>query len=317
MRIVVAFMDACALVGAAFCVYALWAYRGRYLPRFLEDEPEPEGPLVPLTVIVPARNEEPRVEEALRSLLTQRYPGLQVVAVDDRSTDRTGEILDRLQAEEPRLRVVHVDTLPAGWLGKPHALHMGLREAKGEWVLLTDGDVVFAPDALGRAVGHAERVGADHLAVFPHLELRTVGERAVVAVFGLLFGVRQGLGGVPDPRARGHIGIGAFNLVRRRVLEAIGGFEGLRLAVADDLELGQRIKEAGFRQTFLFSRRCVRLRWQEGVGGFVEGLTKNAFAAAGFSVPRTVLLALGVWAANSIAPLAVLSPTPWARWCAV
>ncbi len=316
MRALGGLLDLCALVGALFWAYAVRAYRGAYRPRFLEDAPVPEGPLPPLRVVVPARNEEGRIAEAVRSLLSQRYPALRVVAVDDRSTDCTGEILDRIQKEDPRLAVVHVGELPPGWLGKPHALHVGVQGATEAWVLFTDGDVVFGPEALARAVGYAERQALDHLAVFPHLELRGIGERAVVAVFGILFGVRQELGGVTDPRSRGHIGIGAFNLVRRTALEAIGGLEGLRLAVADDVELGRLVKAAGLRQGFLFSRGTVRVRWQEGVRGFVEGLEKNAFASAGFRTTRALVLAAGLLAAHTLAPLAVLSPRPFARACA-
>ncbi|MDR7414947.1 MAG: glycosyltransferase family 2 protein [Armatimonadota bacterium] len=316
MRALGRLLDLCAPTGALFWAYAVWAYRGTYRPRFLEDVPIPEGPLPPLRVVVPARNEEARVARTIRSLLAQRYPDLRVVAVDDRSTDRTAQILERLRPEDPRLEVVPITGLPPGWLGKPHALHAGVQGATEAWVLFTDGDVVFGPDVLARAVGAAEREGLDHLAVFPHLELRGIGERAVVAVFGLLFGVRQELGGVADPRSRGHVGIGAFNLVRRTALEAIGGVERLRLSVVDDVELGRLIKAAGLRQGFLFSRGSVRVRWQEGVWGFVEGLEKNAFAAAHFRAGRALLLALGLVAAHSMAPLAIFSPRSLARACA-
>jgi hypothetical protein len=317
MTVWVWLLDGSAAAGVAFCLYSLWALRGAYSPRFLEDVQPDDTPLPPLTVVVPACNEENRIEKAIRSLLTQSYSSLQVIAVDDRSTDQTGKILTEIAQEDRRLEVIHIQSLPHGWLGKPHALQAGLQSASGEWVLFTDGDVIFEPDVLHRAMLHVYRLGADHLVVFPRPEMERLGERVVTSVFGLLFAIRQKLGGVEDPRSKGHVGAGAFNLFRRRALDCIGGLEPLRLKIVEDVELGRRIKQHGFRQTFLYSHTLLHLRWQVGVVGFIEGLTKNAFAANQFSVGLTLIQISAVILTNVLAPLSILSPTGWAKLCAV
>jgi cellulose synthase/poly-beta-1,6-N-acetylglucosamine synthase-like glycosyltransferase len=124
--------------------------------------PAPADGLPTVTAVVPCRNEAAAVERAMRSVLAQDLPGLRVVAVDDRSGDGTGEILDRLAAADARLEVLHVRALPDGWLGKNHACHAGAARAAGEWILFTDGDVVLAPDALSRALAAARAHGLGH-----------------------------------------------------------------------------------------------------------------------------------------------------------
>ena len=131
-----------------------------------------------LSIVVPACNEEDTIERGMNSLLALDYPHLEIIAVNDRSTDRTGAILDRLALSDPRLRVLHVETLPAGWLGKNHAMHSGSQAAKGKWLLFTDADVVFAPDALRRTVAFAERECLDHLVLSPRCETHGFWERA-------------------------------------------------------------------------------------------------------------------------------------------
>src|SRR5690606_31145145 len=143
------------------------------------------------------------------------YPDFEIVAVDDRSTDATGAILDRLAAEDPRLRVVHIAELPPGWLGKNHALWLGARESTGQWLLFTDADVVLEPTALGRAVEFARTRGLDHLTVAPQLVLPSLAVQAFVGTFLTLFSLFARPWRCRDPRSRAHLGIGAFNLLRR------------------------------------------------------------------------------------------------------
>lgn len=308
-----ALLQVSALAGAGFIVYALWSLRGAYVPRFLEDLPSGDIPLPTLSVIVPARNEQEGVEKTVHSLLAQDYPGIQVIAVNDRSTDLTGDILEAVRRKDPRLETVHLTTLPAAWLGKPHALKSGLDRARGDWVLFTDGDVIFEPGTLRKAVARAMGVGADHFIVFPRLDLRGGGEHAVASAFSLLFAVHQRLGRVANPASTAHIGVGAFNLIRRNALEASGGMEPLRMAVTEDVEIGRRMKAGGFRQSFIYSRGGIRLRWQSGLWGMIEGLTKNAFAASRFRVGWTLVQAGGVVVTNGVAPMAVFSDAGWAR----
>ena len=124
----------------AWCSMAAILWHASRITRRLSDGQPDDGLALPaLSIVVPALNEEAVIEPAMRSLLALDYPNLEVVAVDDRSTDRTGEILDRLAAENPRLHVRHVKDIPAGWLGKNHALHSGSEIVRGEWILFTDG----------------------------------------------------------------------------------------------------------------------------------------------------------------------------------
>lgn len=260
-----------------------------------------------VSVVVPARDEAERVEEALRSLADLDYPALEVIAVDDRSTDATGTIIDRVAAGEPRVRSLHIAELPEGWLGKCHAMRAGAMLAEGELLLFTDGDVVFAPDTLRLAVRYFIARKLDHLALLPGLVPGGYWEDAAKSYFAMLFivGVKAWAAGSASKDA--YVGIGAFNLLRRAAYEAIGGHETLRLEVADDLMLGKRVKRAGFRQKALIASDHLRLRWQEGVGGFIRGLEKNGFAALGYSLPFLLLVTAFVFLFYAVPYLGVLS----------
>jgi cellulose synthase/poly-beta-1,6-N-acetylglucosamine synthase-like glycosyltransferase len=170
-----------------------------------------------VSVVVAARDEREAVESALRSLLEQDYPGrLEVIAVDDRSTDGTGDVMTGLAARMPgRLRHLRVDRLPEGWLGKNHALWLGAGEAEGGWLLFTDADVRFETDCVRLAVRHALDEGFDHLALAPELVSRGTVLKSFVAAFSLVFEVTQRPWRVSDPEAKESVGVGAFNLVRR------------------------------------------------------------------------------------------------------
>jgi cellulose synthase/poly-beta-1,6-N-acetylglucosamine synthase-like glycosyltransferase len=168
----------------------------------------------PVSIVVAARDEARAIERAMRSLLALDYPGLELVAVDDRSADPTGAILDRLAAANARLKVLHVRELPAGWLGKNHALALGARDATGEILLFTDADVEFAPYSLREAVAVLEDERLDHLALAPRLRLPGAWLAACVAYFGRQFYVFLRPWRARDPRSGAHIGVGAFNLVR-------------------------------------------------------------------------------------------------------
>jgi hypothetical protein len=268
--------------------------------------PAPDFPLPSLTIVVPARNEEAEIEAALRSLLQLNYPHYQIVAVNDRSTDQTGAIMERLAAEPAsagRLRVIHIDHLPSGWLGKVHAMWLGsLRDATqknatqqnaaqgdgqqtaSEWLLFTDADCVFHPECLRRAVHYATRTATDHLVLFPTAHMKTLGERMMISFPQTMSSFAMRPWKVRDPKARDHIGVGAFNLIHRSAYEAIGTYESLRLEVVDDIKLGESVKKAGLRQDVVFGPELVSLRWAVGAAGVVANLEKNLFAFLRFRV---------------------------------
>lgn len=266
---------AAAWLGAGF-LYYMGTRRIRGLGSVV---PLEDAQLPTLSIVVAARNEAARIEGATRSLLAQDYPELQVVAVDDRSEDATGAILGRIAAADPRLTVVHVTKLPEGWLGKCHALSVGEAAAAGAWILFTDGDVTIEPDAVRRAVSLAIREGADHVAVAADLEVGGLGEAIFLAFFVYAFNVSQRPWDARDPRSGAHIGIGAFNLVRREAYERAGGHRRIRMELLDDMAVGLIVKQSGGVSMFAGHDGLVRARWQEGLGGLILGVEKNAFAA--------------------------------------
>ncbi len=267
-----------------------WALRERATLRRLADAEVLAEGLPPLSIVVAARQEASTPEaaatlrEAIRSLVLQQYPQLEVIAVDDRSTDATGEVLRQLAAEHPRLKLLRLESLPSGWLGKPHALYQGARLARGEWLLFTDADVHLAPDAAARAVSYAVARGLGHVTVGPVLEARGLGLQSMLAFFSLLFAqlfppslVRAG---------RVAVGVGAFNLVRADLYWRAGSHAAIRLRVDDDIQLGRLLRRAGARQELLVSSGLVRVPWYPSLPAAIRGFEKNAYAGAGYNFSR-------------------------------
>ncbi len=276
----------------------------------------PDAGLPSLTIVVPARNEEAELEPALRSLLRLDYPAYEVIAVNDRSTDATGKIMERIALGDEaagKLRVVHVRELPAGWLGKTHAMWLGARQANSDWILFTDADCIFHPESLQRAIHYATTSGADHLVVFPTAFMKTWGERMMISFPHVMASLVFRPWKVKDGSARDSIGVGAFNLIRRTAYQAMGTYEKLRMAVVDDLKFGEAVKRAGLRQDVVSGPGLVSLRWSVGAMGVVRNLEKNLFAFFQFrlSIVLGACLALAflcVW------PFVALIAAPgWAR----
>jgi glycosyltransferase involved in cell wall biosynthesis len=294
-----------------------WVLRGvGALPNLARESADPPaGGWPKLSVVVACRNEEAHVRAALASLLAQDYPALEIVAIDDRSEDRTGAVLDGLAAGDPRLRVLHVTSLPAGWLGKTHALQRGAEQAAGDFLLFTDADVVFAPDALRRAVAWAVRDGLGHAVALPQFVAPGFAERSFVSLFGmlLLIDLRVDEIGRRDG-GRGHIGVGAFNLVRRDAYDAVGGHTRLRMEVVDDIKLGLILRRAGVAQGAADSGGTVRVRWQSGFFASMTGLVKNFFAGCDY-LWRNVFRSAVLLPFATVFPLVCLfaAPTPLAR----
>jgi hypothetical protein len=302
------------ILAAVWLSRVLDAGRGMFkIPDLARPEwdrrPGEQGSPPRVSIIVPACDEESTVGQALRSLLSLDYPQCEVIAVNDRSRDRTGQIMDAIAAQHlsraPALKVLHIEELPAGWLGKTHAAHKAAALATGDWLLFTDADVEFRPDALRRALAYAESENADHVVIFPTVDMRTPGERMMMAFFMLQFAFGHRPWKVADPRAADHIGIGAFNLIRRTAYDAIGGHQSLRLEVIDDMKLGKLVKDHGFAQRNAFGTGFISLRWARGALGVVRNLTKNMFSLMHFHWPRALGAAL-LLGAISIGPYAGL-----------
>lgn len=266
-----------------------------------------------VSIVFAARNEGRTVAAAVRSMLALDYPELEVIAVDDRSEDDTDAALDALAAADPRLRVDHVRELPAGWLGKNHALHHGASRATGEWILFTDADVHFVPAALRRAIAHAEAARLDHLAAVPRLHGSGHALGVCVGAFSLIFAMFLRPWKVPDPRSPAHAGVGAFNLVRASTYRRLGGHEPLRLRPDDDVKLGKLMKRRGGRSEFALGAGAISVAWYATVGELVRGLTKNSYAG----VDYRAWMILGGVAAHALFflwPVAALALTSGATW---
>ena len=276
----------------------------------------PKGPASRVTVIVPARNEEECIEQCLSSLLEQDYADYEIIAVNDRSTDKTGEVMDRLaEAESGKqcLRILHVAELPPRWLGKTHAMWTAASQATGDWILFTDGDIVFREDTLRRSVTYAQASGADHLVLYPTMIMKTFGERMMISFFQIMFVFANRAWKVADPKAHDFIGVGAFNMVRRSTYESIGSYEALRLTVIDDMFLGRLVKAKGFAQRNVFGRDLISLRWAKGAMGVVGNLNKNFFALMRFNWAISLLAAV-LLAVVNIGPFAgLLAATGWSK----
>jgi len=325
--------------------------------RTLADISQPEWDRVPdvtrnrVAIVVPARNEEAAIKQALQQLLALDYSNYQVIAVDDRSTDRTGEIMDEVaSASLDKLKVIHVRELPSGWMGKAHAMWAAANYASGgtgsdaphvsssfakvenhrlphvspslpdvgsrskpDWLLFTDADVMFRKDALRRAIAYAEVERADHLVVFPRIIMKRSSEKMMIAFFQLLFVFGHRPWKVADPKAKDHMGVGAFNLVRRSAYEAVGTYEALRFEVVDDMKIGKVIKNAGFRQRVAFGDDLIEIRWARGARGVVNNLTKNFFAVMSFQTWRALLACFGMIFLNILPFFSVLTAPGWSR----
>jgi GT2 family glycosyltransferase len=278
----------------------------------LPDLSSSEGPDV--TVVVPACNEEGSIEATLRSLLASTGVRLQIIAVNDRSTDRTGERMDSVAAgfaDGPHtLDVIHNYELPARWLGKTHALALAAERALAPWLLFTDGDVVFEPRAIALSLGYAQSEKADHVVLGLTLEFKGIAEAAVFAAFQALSAWNIHLWKVADPKAWDFFGAGGFNLIRREVYEQLGGFEALRMEVVEDLRLGWKIKRAGFAQRFVVGPGLARIHWIQSALGIVGLLEKNGFAGLRYRVGMALLALLGL-TVQIVVPLAAIAMGGW------
>lgn len=301
-----------SITALAILVTAVIFIRGaRSIPK-LEDGPaQTTGPLV--SVIFAAKDEGPNIEQALGSMLAQSYAQLEFIAVNDRSTDDTGAVLGRMATLDRRIRVVHVKDLPAGWLGKNHALHVGAGMANGEYLLFTDADIVFDRDAIARAVPVMEN-GVDHLTLGPELVSPSPLLELAVTYFTLGFFLLFRPWKVSDWNRPEHVGIGAFNLVRTSLYRGFGGHTRIALRPDDDIKLGRLVKLNRGRQVIMNGIGVIRVRWYSSVAELANGLRKNTFAGMRYSVWMAVGAVAMQLVVNIWPFIAVFTTTGLLRW---
>ena len=255
-----------------------------------------------VSILFSALDEAEKLPAALASFLAQDYPDYEVIAVNDRSEDATGSILDTAARDTSRLKVVHVTSLPAGWLGKPHGLQQAFEHSNGEWLVFTDADVRFEPEVLRSTIALAEERHWDHLTLLCHAEMFTPGEKIAMTFFAMSLMLSLRPWRASDSRSSAYVGIGAFQLIRRSAYEKMGTHRRLAMEVVDDVKLGKLVKAAGLRSGVATAGRTVSVHWHSGLGNIIRGTTKNFYATTGFRL----------WvAAGQIAGTLLMFLLPW------
>jgi glycosyltransferase involved in cell wall biosynthesis len=276
---------ACAgvlLVFVAFAASMLANQRWAQTLPFLDPLASADVAAAPrVSIVVAARDEAEGIEASVRGFLAQRGVPIEVVVASDRSADGTVAIVERLAAEDPRVRLVEITTLPERWLGKTHALHLGAEAATGDWLLFTDADCHLSPDVIARALRVASRDQVDHVALTPSPIEATIGGYAWHYVF--LAGLIDWFARANQDHPGGYVGFGAFNLVRTSTYRAFGGHEALRLTVLDDVRLGLLVRRAGGRCRGFLGGADTRCHWGTTLAQGIRLTEKNYFAAVNYS----------------------------------
>ncbi len=296
------------------CRTAARILRLHWKPKYLSEMKPPTPCSWPMiSVIVPACNEQSTIRDALRTLLAQEYPNIEFIVVNDRSTDETGRVIDELAAADSRIKPVHIGELPKGWLGKVHALHQGVSIATGDWLLFTDADVHYGPDALKTALAYGLDRKLDFLAVAPKFVFSSVLQQAAIATFCVLLTLGAKLYKVGKKNSNAYMGVGAFNLVRRSAFAKTPGFAWLKTEVVDDAGLAYMLRQVGAKAEFLVGGTALSVRWYPSVLALVNGLEKNLVGVfSRYSIAK-LIKNLGVLVLFVSAPLIAIAQqsAPW------
>lgn len=237
-----------------------------------------------ISVIFTALNEEQDIEQALTSLLALDYPKLEIIAINDRSSDSTPAILDRMQQRYPHLRVYHIHDLPHGWFGKNHALYFGSQKANGEWLLFTDADVSMKKDTLLKTMSYTLQNKVDHLTIYENHLINTFWLKVFLAGQYVTYSMAFKPWRIRYSWSKRSLGNGTFNLVSRKVYDQCGGHRSIALECLDDLKLGQLIKDHGFHQDTVDGRDYLEREWYKSLADIIHGLQKNGFAYYNYQV---------------------------------
>jgi len=260
----------------------------------------------PVVMIVPVRNEEAELANALKSICNLDYDNYRLLLINDRSTDGTAAIMKSYAAQYKNITIVTIDELPQGWLGKNHALYKGYQLSSEEWMLFTDADVVFQPDTLKKAMTYCLDENLDHLTILPFVRSRSEWLNSVLATFAMMLEIKQRPWDVGNPKSKASLGIGAFNLVKRKAYEKAGTHKAIALRPDDDLKLGERMKQSGGRQGALYGNGQLSLEWYTNVKEFINGLMKNTFSVYNYNFWKMMVTGVVPVLLIFILPLPVL-----------
>ena len=281
-------------------------YQSALIPELSQIEVPQLSNWPSISMVIPACNEETTIESALLRVLDIDYPNIQIIVVNDRSTDQTGEIINRIAQSYPQIQVIHISTLPQGWLGKINALHRGTQLAQGEYLIYADADIHFHPQCFKRAIAYADHYQLDYLSAIPCFHGKSWILRSLIFAFSGLFIATTRLGSVNRDRKGAYGGVGVFQMIRTRFFQETPGWAWLKLEIGDDMAMAMMCHVHHARARFVRASELISLTWYPSVSALIKGLEKNSFPVAmRFSILRSITLC-------SFVLCLVLSP-----WCMI
>jgi glycosyltransferase involved in cell wall biosynthesis len=287
-------------------IFLVDAGRGLRQLDTLEAEPALEEGSV-LSVIVPARNEEKQIKASILSQLAQTYQQVEWILVNDRSADHTGQAMEELKKADPRVKVVHIQDLPEGWLGKNHALYTGAKLATGKWLLFTDADIKYEPEAFAKALHYFERHQLDFLTAAPNMSANGFWLRSFIAFFlmGFSYFKRPWMANVPKSKIG--TGIGAFILVKKDAYDRFGTHERVRMRPDDDLQLGMNMKKEGYKERIVSALTLMEVEWYGSLQEAFVGLEKNTFAGLNYRMSMVLFSLIGIFVGHILPFMMIFS----------
>ncbi len=261
-----------------------------------------------VSLIIPARDEIEHILPATLSKLNDGYRELEIIIVDDRSVDGTREVISQLATEDPRIKPIYVDALPEKWLGKVWAMNLAVKEATGEYLLLSDADVYFSEGTITRAVNYALEKDLGQLAVIPKLTAPRFHLQSSLSVFMRNFPISTRTWEVSNPDSNAYVGIGAFGLISKKAYDKTRGFEWLRMEPADDVGLGKMLKDSGAKCDVLNGSDFVSVEWYTKIWHFVEVIQRAGISAYASFNPFIMLFLGFMTTVAELSPFIALLP---------
>jgi chlorobactene glucosyltransferase len=296
------YLSTAFFIGGILIIY--WLHNQYHLDIIVKPAPPPS--LTPLiSVCIPARNEERNIRACVEAMLAQDYPSIEVIALDDRSSDATPSILADIASHDPRLRPISGSELPDGWAGKPHALYQASAVARGEWLCFVDADTFVMPEALSSCYAKAIETHADMFTIMTFQIMGTFWEKTVMPLIMTALSVGFSPRKVNDPKRRDAIANGQFILIKRSVYDAIGGHEGVRDQIVEDKALAEQVKWNGYRLVVANGFSVAQTRMYTSLPEMWEGWTKNIYLGLR---DQPSLLVLGIFGAFSLLIAALFLP---------
>lgn len=282
-------------INIIFAIYIIYVAIGVLkVPRLNSFHSSKEGRQPPLvSIIVPACNEEETIKEGLESLLNLQYPNIEIVLVNDRSSDKTGEIMKEIEFNHTHVHYIEIKDLPDGWLGKVHSAWEGSKKASGEWLLFTDADITYHPKALNYVMNLLNTKQCDHLTIAPKIIAKSLWLKAIMLMLKLNLFIFLRPQFMHRKSSSAGMGIGAFNILKKEVYQEIGGHEAIRLCVDDDVMLGKLVKKKGYIPYFALGQEFIAVEWYKSLPEMFRGLSKNALPPFLYSLTLMILSFVG------------------------